>query len=67
MRISFNISAAQAMGIKKYLKSVDPDVSPNITAQDVKDFVIGEALGLINYGAVSDFVSIEEAKQSKQI
>lgn len=65
MRISFNISAAEAKGIKNYLKATSPDITPKITAQDIKDLVIGEALGIIRYGSVGDYILREESKQSK--
>jgi hypothetical protein len=56
MKVTIELSADQVKGIKAYLNATGSEIR-KATNKDVKEFFEGEALGLLDCGAVADYIT----------
>ena len=65
MKITITLSDSEVKGIKSYLKSVSPDVSPRIKKSDIEQEIREIVNGNIYSGAMGDYVIHEAMKEKK--
>jgi hypothetical protein len=64
MKVTIELSAAQVKGIREYLKSVSHDVTPKITADDIKEEIRGMVSCEMSAGAVGDYIRQAEKESN---
>jgi len=65
MKVTIELTDAEARGIKEYLKAVSNEIKPRITRADIVSEIKGIVSGAIYDAAMGDYVAAEVRKEKK--